>query len=74
MTNQQPPIGPAPDRLTVALKDRLRSEYETARAARHAMLALQAPWWRRALALLPNPKQPLETWIAAKKTKLQNRS
>jgi hypothetical protein len=71
MTNQPPPT---PDRLTAALRDRIRSEYETARAARHAMLALQAPWPYRLLALLPNPKQPLETWIAAEKTKLQNRS
>jgi hypothetical protein len=73
MTNP-PPIGPMPDRLTVAVRDRMRSEYETARAARHAMLALQAPWPYRLLALLPNPKKPLETWIAAEKTKLQNRS
>lgn len=65
-------IEPAPDRLTAADRDRFRAEYEDARRARHALLALQAPWWRRALALLPNPKQPLETWIAETKRRISN--
>jgi hypothetical protein len=64
---------PAPDRLTAADRDRYRAEYEAAAAARRVLLALNAPWWRRALALLPNPKQPLETWIAAAKARMHDK-
>jgi hypothetical protein len=70
MTNPPPPT---PDRLTVALRASLRSEYETARAARHALLALRAPLWRRLLALLPDTQAPLRNWVEVEKTKLQNR-
>jgi hypothetical protein len=66
------PVPPSPDRLSAADRDRFRAEYEAA-AARRALLALNAPLWRRALALLPNPKQPLESWIAATKARLRNR-
>jgi hypothetical protein len=62
---------PLPDHLTSADRDRVRAEYEAASAARRALLALQAPWWRRVLAWLPNPKQPLEDWIAAAKRRLE---
>jgi hypothetical protein len=62
---------PFTDRLTVADQDRYRDEYQQAAAARRAMLALQAPLWRRALAWLPNPKAPLEIWIAAAKKRNQ---
>lgn len=62
---------PLPDRLTSADRDRFRAEYEAAAAARRTLLAISAPWWRRALARLPNPKQPLEDWIAAAKRRLE---
>jgi hypothetical protein len=68
-----PRTEPWPDRTTAADRDRIRAEYAEAAAARRAMLARQAPWWMRALARLPNPKQPLEDWIAAAKAKLRNR-
>jgi hypothetical protein len=64
---------PSPDRLSAADRDRYRAEYQQAAAARRALLALNAPLWRRALALLPNPKQPLEDWIAAAKARMRNR-
>jgi hypothetical protein len=64
---------PFPDRLTTADRDRYRAEYEQAAAARRALLALQAPLWRRALAWLPNPKKPLEDWLAETKARLRNR-
>lgn len=60
---------PFHDRLTAADRDRYRAELEAVAKARRAVLALNAPWWMRALALLPNPKQPLETWIAAEKAR-----
>jgi hypothetical protein len=66
MLGSRPPT-PAPDRLTAADREHFRAEFEVAAKARRAMLALDVPWWRRALALLPNPKQPLEDWIAASK-------
>jgi hypothetical protein len=58
---------PFPDRLTLAGKVRIRAEYEAAAAARRALLARDAPWWMRALAWLPNPRKPLDDWIAATK-------
>jgi hypothetical protein len=63
---------PSPDRLTATDRDRFRAEYEAAARARRALLALNAPWWRRALALLPNPQKPLEDWIAAAKRRMSN--
>jgi hypothetical protein len=63
-----PRAEPWPDRLTVADRERI-----AAAAARRAMLELAAPWWMRALARLPNPKAPLENWIAASKARLRNR-
>jgi hypothetical protein len=60
---------PSPDRLTAADRDRYRAEA----AARRALLALQAPLWRRALAWLPNPQRPLADWIEAEKARLRNR-
>jgi hypothetical protein len=69
----QPEPAPSPDRLTAAGRDRYRAEYEQAAAARRALLALQAPLWRRALAWLPNPKKPLEDWITAAKARMRNR-
>lgn len=63
---------PSPDRITAADRDRFRAEYEAAAQARRALLALQAPWWRRALAMLPNPKAPLENWIAEAKRRMSN--
>ena len=68
----QPEPAPTPDRLTVADRDRYRAE-EAAAAARRALLVLNAPLWMRALAKLPNPKQPLEDWIAETKARLRNR-
>jgi hypothetical protein len=67
------PPPPSPDRLTASDRDRFRAEYQAAAAARQALLALQAPLWRRVLAWLPNPKQPLETWIAAAKARMRDR-
>jgi hypothetical protein len=64
---------PSPDILTAADRDRYRAEYEAAAAARRAMLVLNAPLWMRALALLPNPKQPLDDWVATAKARLRNR-
>jgi hypothetical protein len=60
---------PSPDRLTAADRDRFRAEFEAAAAARRAMLVLNAPLWRRALALL----KPLEDWITTTKARLRNR-
>jgi hypothetical protein len=60
---------PAPDRLTAADRDRYRAEYEQAAAARRALLELAAPWWRRALASLPDLQKPLRDWVAAEKTR-----
>lgn len=71
---EREPTPPSPDRVTKADSERYRAEYEAAAAARRALLALNAPWWRRALALLPNPKAPLENWIAATKRRLNNRT
>lgn len=62
---------PSPDRLTAADRDRYRAEYEA--AAANALLALNAPWWRRVLALLPNPQRPLADWIAANKIRMRDR-
>jgi hypothetical protein len=59
--------------LTAADRDRYRREFEAVAAARRAVLSRDAPWWRRALALLPNPKQPLEDWVTANKAKMRNR-
>jgi hypothetical protein len=64
---------PFTDRLSTADKDRYRDEYEQAAAARNATLAMSAPWWRRALALLPNPQRPLQSWIEKSKARLRNR-
>lgn len=67
------PVSPAPDRLTTADRERIRAEYEAAATTRRTMLSLNAPWWMRALALLPNPKAPLERWIETYKARLRDR-
>lgn len=64
---------PSPDRLTAADRNRFKAEHQRAAAAHLALLALNAPWWMRALAKLPNPKRPLEDWITATKRRLSNR-
>jgi hypothetical protein len=68
-----PEAAPFTDRLSAADKTRYRDEYEQAAAARNATLAMSAPWWRRALALLPNPQRPLQDWIEKSKARLRNR-
>ncbi len=62
---------PFPDRLTNVDLDRFRAELKAASAVRHALLALNAPWWWRVLAILPNPKKPLEDWIATNRKRLE---
>jgi hypothetical protein len=68
-----PRAEPWPDRLTKAQRDWYDAELEAAAAARCALMTLNAPWWMRALAKLPNPKQPLENWLATSKARLRNR-
>jgi hypothetical protein len=63
---------PSPDRLTAADRDRLRDACAAA-AARHAMLVASAPWWRRALAALPDTQRPLRVWVAEAKMRMRNR-
>jgi hypothetical protein len=60
---------PFPDRLTEADYARFRA----APALRRAELAKSAPWPYRLLALLPNPKAPLEDWIASARIRARNR-
>jgi hypothetical protein len=71
---QPEPVPPSADRLTMANRDRYRAEYEAAAAARRALLASGAPWWRRALAWLPDTQRPLRDWLEVEKRRLNNRS
>jgi hypothetical protein len=65
-------IPPSPDRITESARNRWRLEYEAAAAARRALLAASAPLWMRMLAWLPNPKLPLDRWIAAQKKRFRD--
>jgi hypothetical protein len=73
MTDEAPRLEPWPDRLTSADRMRHRVEYEARAAHRRALLVLDAPLWMRMLARLPNPRKPLEDWIAASRARLRNR-
>jgi hypothetical protein len=61
------------DPLSTENLARIRQEYEAAAAERRALLVRNAPWWMRALALLPNPRKPLEDWVSATKAKMRGR-
>ena len=63
------PPPPLPDRLTASDRDRFRAEYKEAARARNALIELAAPWWRRALASLPDLQKPLRDWVAAEKAR-----
>lgn len=74
MSSEPPPARePWPDRITLADRIRFAIKHDAAASDRHALLVRNAPLWMRLLARLPNPKRPLENWIATSKARLRNR-